>query len=529
MVLQKNFSAQQINDELQNVISSPVFANSSVLTNFLEFIVAETLAGREKAIKEYTIGTVVLGKKSDFNPQIDAIVRIHAGRLRRALNEYYNSEGRNNELRITVPKGAYIAVIESNIKKTKNHDDASQPLPSTRPVLAAMPFRNISQDSTYDFFCSGLGEFLSTELARFQELSVISYYSCIQFVNHAHGLDKVHELLGANYILTGSILVQNNDVRVTTQLVLADTREQLWANTFTRKTNDGDWFKTQDEIVNQIVAVLGGYYGVIYRDMAKASKRIPHEIQIYDAIYWYYQFINQVDEETFTKACNALEFALKRDPNYALAWAVLGEIYAIGVPMGFIRVEDQIDVAISYSKKALSLDPLSQPAYQALSVCYLLSQNKTEHLKAVEKCIALNPRAASHVGIMGAHLIFSGEFEKGARILRDSLELNPFLPRYHALGFSLYYYNNNDFEEAREWAQKMDMPHVPWCVLLQAASLGQLGRTTDAKKLLEKLLTLVPDIGLQGKPLIGSFILDDGLVNKMIEGLEKAGLVIENK
>src|SRR5664279_2287379 len=88
-----------IGEQLTRILSSPGFKGSRVLSGFLEFVIRETLAGREQEIKEYSIGIQVLFKKMDFNPQLDSIVRIHAGRLRRALNDYYHTLGNQDPVR----------------------------------------------------------------------------------------------------------------------------------------------------------------------------------------------------------------------------------------------------------------------------------------------------------------------------------------------------------------------------------------------------------------------------------------------
>ncbi len=87
------FSADSVNDHLQKLIADPLFSLSDILKRFLVFIVEETLEGRSDQLKEYTIGVKVLHKPANFNPQMDAIVRIHACRLRRALNRYYEGAG----------------------------------------------------------------------------------------------------------------------------------------------------------------------------------------------------------------------------------------------------------------------------------------------------------------------------------------------------------------------------------------------------------------------------------------------------
>src|SRR5688572_3190895 len=104
----QKLTVEEVRDQLTKILSSAKLSTSNILSQFLYFIVNETLAGRGEALKEYTIGVHALKKSLDFNPQIDSIVRIHAGRLRRALKEYYYEEGINDPIAVLVPKGNYM-------------------------------------------------------------------------------------------------------------------------------------------------------------------------------------------------------------------------------------------------------------------------------------------------------------------------------------------------------------------------------------------------------------------------------------
>src|SRR6478735_8439436 len=96
--------------------------NSHVLVKFIEFVVEKKLAGLEDEIKEYTIAVKGLGKPRDYNPQLEASVRIHAGRLRRALALYYDERGKNDEVQIDIPKGSYVPVfIMRNAENGNGH------------------------------------------------------------------------------------------------------------------------------------------------------------------------------------------------------------------------------------------------------------------------------------------------------------------------------------------------------------------------------------------------------------------------
>src|SRR6266851_3404798 len=111
------FTEDLIHEQLQKIFNCSVFSVSDILRRFLTYITLETLAGRSNTIKEYTIAVSVLNKPVSFKPQQDAIVRIHAGRLRRALHYYYKEPGIDDEIEISVPKGSYIPVFVNKFLK----------------------------------------------------------------------------------------------------------------------------------------------------------------------------------------------------------------------------------------------------------------------------------------------------------------------------------------------------------------------------------------------------------------------------
>ena len=531
-MIQEPFTRGQINDQVDKISKSSILKNSPVLCQFLHFVVDETLEGNGERIKEYTIGTQVLGRKPDFDPQLDAIVRIHAGRLRRALNEFYSGEGKGDSMRITIPKGGYAPDFTHN----GHYENEPQAIPTTatgksrKPVVAVMPFRNITNDLARDSFCQELGEFASTELARFQELSLLSYSSCANAASKTKDICEMGSLLAAEYILTGSIFIDHQNLRTLLQLSRGDSGKQLWSNTFERKVTATNLFEIQEEIIKLITGSIGGYYGVIYRDAIETSRNSTSEDkEIYSVIFWYDEFIKKLDKDTFEKACELLENTVKKDPEYALAWAILSELYSMGIVMGFKRIDAQKETSFIFANKAVKLDPLCQHAHQALARACFLTRNKNGIVSASEQCFAINPRATSFCARIGVFLIYAGEYERGASILKESLKSNPYFQWVSSLALSLYHYHRNEFQEAKEWAEKTDMPQIPWVHLLRAASLAQLGRMEEAKMEIEMLLVLKPDITVFSKPYIGSFILDESLVDKIVSGLEKTGLIINNQ
>ena len=109
--------ADAIRQQLQRLLQSPAFDASDRNKRFLQFVVDQTLAGCADHIKAYSIATLAFGRSADFDPQQDAIVRIEAGRLRRALEHYYLTAGASDPVRITIPVGSYVPAFELSAQR----------------------------------------------------------------------------------------------------------------------------------------------------------------------------------------------------------------------------------------------------------------------------------------------------------------------------------------------------------------------------------------------------------------------------
>jgi TolB-like protein len=256
------YSTETVNKYLQKVISDPVFSVSQILKRFLIFIVQETLQGRSDQLKEYTIGINVLNKPADFNPQADAIVRIHACRLRRALSSYYSKSGKGDLLRISVPKGNYIPFFyqpgfnrspENKSFRLKEENPVAAG-PSRSRVAAVMPFSYFAKEEKIISFAEGIASQLSAELACVDNLSVIAYYP-IRFLNENLFYLK-DEILkaGAQYLFTGNVQCLENRIRLNIQMIHAGTYEQIWGRLFERKLTETNMFDIQDEVIRQVLA-----------------------------------------------------------------------------------------------------------------------------------------------------------------------------------------------------------------------------------------------------------------------------------
>jgi len=253
------FAREDIQGQMKKILNSPVLKNSATLSRFLSFIVTETVEGRQQQIKEYSIAVNVLNRPADFKPHDDAVVRIHAGRLRRALNEYYLIEGLNDPIFINIPKGCYVPQFEANTGKPVKIDSTVSPDRRIKPVLAIFPFRTLPKSHEMEEFSLILGEQLGAVLSHFHNISVIGYYSNEVTERIEKNILEAGRTIGADYIATGSFQFYEEKVLVTVNIIRATTGEIIVGETFERQFESRDFGKIHHDIVNLVVDGITSY------------------------------------------------------------------------------------------------------------------------------------------------------------------------------------------------------------------------------------------------------------------------------
>ncbi|HTE23315.1 hypothetical protein [Flavitalea sp.] len=270
MEVKTMFSAEAINQQTKRILGFSLFRSSPVLSRFLEFIIHETIQKKEVQIKEYSIAINVLHRSRDFNPNGDSIVRIHAGRLRRALNDYYLTQGIYDPIIIQIPKGGYVPEFaESGTAKSTNDVLPLLIEQVNKPLVAIFPFRVASQREGINEFILVLKEQMSEELLSFHDISVIGYYSLEMKAKIKENILEAGKLAGADYIITGSLTYIGQRIRVLINLLVTDTGEVLLCKSFEKNITSSDFFETKDDMARNFMGFAADCYGIIFQEWHK--------------------------------------------------------------------------------------------------------------------------------------------------------------------------------------------------------------------------------------------------------------------
>ena len=520
---------EAIRNQLERILDSTEFRASDKQRKFLSFVVDETLEDRASQLKGYTIAVAVYERPEGFDPQVDPIVRVEASRLRRAMEHYYLTAGEKDPVRINIPKGGYVPTfrtvqIPTSGDKTQTLERESRGLTS-KPSVAVMPLIDLTDDKEQDYFVDGLTEELTIELSRYQDFKIIASQSTLQFRGQKIDPMKAGSDLGVRFLLTGSVRKNLKSLKVTVLLLDTFAAEQIWGASFRLDRTAADLIGMQEEIALNVVSVIADQYGLINRSLSKESrKKAPANLKTYDAILRFYHYETELTPEAFKKSLAALEQAIEIDPEYGLAWSMIGHLYADNYALGFCEIEASLEKALTFAQKGMALAPRNQFARDALTLVYFHRGDKDFFLQHAEETIALNPNSPYIVGVAGWHMMLYGEWNRGRTLLTKGMKLNPYHPTWFHLAPFMDYYYRGEYEQALAEALKFNFPELYLDPMMRAAVLSRLGRQTEARTAVDQLLKLQPDFSTSGRLLICRYVKIDDLVDKIIEGLRKAGL-----
>ena len=393
--------------------------------------------------------------------------------------------------------------------------------------VAVLPFKHGGAEAELAALADGLSEEIATGLSRFRYLSVVSSASAARLKGEAGDERALGARLGARYVLEGSLRKGGSAIRVSAQLVDTQTGAQLWSETYGRDLQTSSMFEVQDDVAARIVATVADSYGVLVHAMRSANRQkddadlTPVEWQ-----FQYFAYREQITPSAYAELKSRLERAVERDGRQSDLWACLAQIFVDEYAFGFGSDAASLDRALAAARRAVELDRANQFALVALAQTHFFRQDLAAFGPAAERAMALNPLNTDAVGILGLQIVHTGEFERGAAIVRRAMELNANHAGWMHFAPLWEHFHKGEYEQALERANRVDVPGLFWPYLVMASACGHLGRRAEAAAAVRDLLALDPEFAAHARSNVGTWHFASGLMEPILDGLRKAGLSI---
>jgi adenylate cyclase len=370
---------------------------------------------------------------------------------------------------------------------------ASLALPD-KPSIAVLPFQNMSGDPEQEYFVDGITEDVLTELSRFRELFVISRNSVFVYKGKQVNVQKVAKELGVQYVVEGSVRKAGNRVRITVQLIDAETDSHLWAERYDREL--ADVFAIQDEVTSSIVSILPGRVEAAASD--RVQRKPPENLAAYECVLAGKLLHHRSDRTDNQEALRMLDRAIALDPGYAHAHAwkacVLGQSFVNGWSA---NPEFTIRIVIEELALALSLDENDSDVHRVLAAVNLsVHRNHDKAFYHQERALALNPNDDLIVVQQGEMLTWIGEAERGIEWIQKAMRLNPYHPERFWSHLGRAYFVARRYSEAVKAFQRIsraDYSHLSFL----AACYAQLGDAVAAKGATDEVLKRAQDFSIE--------------------------------
>ena len=370
------------------------------------------------------------------------------------------------------------------------------PLPD-KPSIAVLPFNNMSDDASQDYFADGMTEDLITDLSKISGLFVIARNSSFTYKGKPVKIRKVAEELGVRYVLEGSVRRAGDQVRINAQLIDATTGGHLWAERYDGKLEG--IFKLQDQVTEQIVAALA--VNLTGEEQAGQTRHATENVAAHDAFLqgWaHYKLLTRAD---LKKALPFLKEAVRLDPNYAQAHAALATVYwdaykndwAFDIKLPSFDAEN---LANEHLEKALKAPtPL---AYALQSRIYASAGFHGEAVKEAEKAVALGDNdATAHAGLANA-LMLAERPTEAIEPIRTAMRLDPHHPPAYLITLGAAQFGLERYKEAATTFERAvkRYPDNELPLIYLASSYGHLGQIKDADNAIEAANDVRAKLGL---------------------------------
>jgi adenylate cyclase len=391
---------------------------------------------------------------------------------------------------------------------------------SDKPSIMVLPFTNMSGAPEQEFFADGLTEDILTDLSRFRELFVISRNTSFKYKGQAVDVKKVMRELGVRYVVEGSVRKSGNRVRITVQLIEAETDHHIWAERYDRDLDD--IFAIQDEVTSAIVAILPGRLEADAH--IRAERKAPANMAAYECVLEAKVLHHRSNREDNARANGLIQRAIELDPGYghAHAWhaCILGQQWGYGWCED--RAATQAEIAQEL-EVALGLDQNDSDVHRILAAVGVIRDDLDMAVFHQQRGLALNPNDDLIVVQQGEILTWLGQAEEGIEWIRKAMRLNPYHPERFWFHLARAQFVARRYAEAIESLRHITAPDTLHHALV-AACHAQLDDVPAAATHVAEVLKRVPGFTIREHCLPILHYRRESDLAHHLESLRKAGL-----
>ncbi|MGZ2486322.1 TolB-like protein [Rhizobium pisi] len=568
-------TAEEICRQVERILASEEFHAPKRGRNFLEFVVGETLAGRSGFLKAFTIANMVFGREASFDPQNDPVVRIEAGRIRKALERYYLVAGQADDVIITVPKGGYVPHFEytrdvparpekdpenPRIGEIEDQGHSPQatspqapiarrlgtgllailllalasaflvaggarirPLPSkaSLPTVAVEVIAESSSVDSSSDIARGLRDDIIGQLAQLDDIVVVADTPT---GDHA---------TAADYALQGNVQTDGSRLRSVARLVRRADGAVIWANNFDADLRVQNKLWIQSNVARQIAGAIAQPHGAIFQAetfmIAQPAQKADQDSHA--CIPAYYSYLQAMTVQSHGAVLECLQQALRRTPDDATSWALLSLVYLDEIRfryrLGTPSSAEPLELATASAQRAASLAPDNPRVLRAVMLVNFFRGDIDKALAAGTAAYAADPNDLEVAGEYGLRLAMSGKWQSGCELISIALDKNAGPSGYYEAGMAMCAFMRGDIEAAEQWSRISDLDCNPMRHLALLSILGAAGKMDEAKLEQDWLQSHAPALMTNIRQEVSLRLQRPADQERFFAGLRAAGVAVD--
>jgi len=316
--------------------------------------------------------------------------------------------------------------------------------------LAVLPLRNLSRDPEQEYFSDGMTDELITDLAKYGGLRVISHTSVVRYKETNRPLPEIAKELGVDAVVEGTVMRAGDRVRITVQLIDAQSDRHLWAESYERDFRD--ILALQDEVAERITGEVGTNLTrgeQPHLASKQTSDPAAHEAYLKGNFYW-----NRLTCDGFNKGLEYFQQAVVKDPNFALAYVGVAQSYFTLGDWGCMPQEETIPKSKAAALKALELDNDLGPAHAWLGkIAFFYEWDWPKAKKEMQRALELDPNYIPAHLMHAVFLVCMGEREPGLTEMNRARDLDPTSELTNVIGTYVFYLTHQ-FDQAIEAGER---------------------------------------------------------------------------